>query len=70
MWRHVYQDFSDLSEKEQLALFEAIKETLFPEERADIAKMLKEIRETRFSGGLACLHCGSFAVKKNGKYRT
>lgn len=32
--------------------------------------MLKDIHETRFSGGLACLHCGSVSVKKNGKYRT
>lgn len=69
MWRHVYRDFSDLSKSEQLALFEAMKQDLFPEEREDIAKMLKDIRETRFSGGLACLHCGSVSVKKNGKYR-
>ena len=46
-----------------------LKKTLFPEEQEDIAKMLKDIRETRFSGGLACLHCGSVSVKKNGKYR-
>jgi transposase-like protein len=70
MWRHVYQDFSDLSKSEQFSLFNAIKMTLFPEERADMAKMLNEIRESRFSGGLACLHCGSVAVKKNGKYRS
>lgn len=69
MWRHVYRDFSDLSKSEQLALFEAMKQDLFPEEREDIAKMLKDIRETRFSDGLACLHCGSVSVKKNGKYR-
>lgn len=69
MWRHVYRDFSDLSKSEQLALFEAMKQELFPEERQDIAKMLKDIRETRFSDGLACLHCGSVSVKKNGKYR-
>ncbi|MDU3869237.1 MAG: IS1595 family transposase [Bacillus paranthracis] len=69
MWRHVYRDFSDLSKSEQLALFQAMKQDLFPEEREDIAKMLKDIRETRFSGGLACLHCGSISVKKNGKYR-
>jgi transposase-like protein len=69
MWRHVYSDFSDLTKSEQLSLFNAIKDTLFPEEQEDIAKMLKDIRETRFSGGLACLHCGSVSVKKNGKYR-
>lgn len=70
MWRHVYEDFSDLSKSEQFSLFNAIKVTLFPEERVDIAKMLKDIRETHFSSGLACLHCGSVAVKKNGKYRS
>lgn len=51
-----------------MSLFNAIKDTLFPEEREDISRMLKNIRETRFSGGLACLHCGS-VYKKNGKYR-
>ncbi|GKU82844.1 hypothetical protein NCCP28_22400 [Niallia sp. NCCP-28] len=66
---HVYRDFSDLSKSKQLALFEAMKQDLFPEEREDIAKMLKDIRETRFSDGLSCLHCGSVLVKKNGKYR-
>ena len=69
MWRHVYRDFSDLSKTEQLALFEAIKQDLFLEEREDIAKMLKDIRETRSSDGLAYLHCGSPSYKKNGKYR-
>ncbi|MGW9103409.1 IS1595 family transposase [Priestia megaterium] len=69
MWMHVYRDFSDLSKSEQLALFKVMKRDLFPEERQGIAKMLKAIRETRFSDGLACLHCGSVSVKKNGKYR-
>lgn len=69
MWRHVYRDISELSKSEQLALFEAMKQDLFPEEREDIAKRLKDIRETRFSDGLVCLHCGSVSVKKNGKYR-
>lgn len=55
--------------RSNFALFEAMKLDLFPEERQDIAKMLKDIRETRFSDGLACLHCGSVSVKKNGKYR-
>ena len=64
MWRHVYRDFSDLSKSEQLALFEAMKQDLFPKEREDIVKMLKDTRETRFSGGLACLHYGSVSVKK------
>ncbi len=33
MWKHVYRDFDDLSKSEQLALFEAMKQDLFPEER-------------------------------------
>ncbi len=70
MWQHVYRDFSDLSKREQLNLFKAIKEDLYPEEEPSIGNLLKDIRETRFSGGLACLHCGSVAVKRNGKYRS
>lgn len=69
MWRHVYRDFNELSKSEQLALFEAMKQDLFTKEREDIARMLKDIRENRFSDDLACLHCGSVSVKKNGKYR-
>lgn len=70
MWQHVYRHFSDLPKLDQLDLFKAIKEDLFPEEEASIGKLLKDIRETRFSGGLGCLHCGSVLVKRNGKYRS
>jgi transposase-like protein len=62
--------FERPTKSEQFSLFNAIKNTLFPEERSDISNMLEDIRETRFSGGLACLHCGSIAIKKNGKYRS
>ncbi len=31
MWLDIYRDFSDLSPKEQLKFFAAIKEDLFPE---------------------------------------
>ena len=32
MWRNVYEDFSELTKQEQLALFEAVKKDLFPAE--------------------------------------
>lgn len=70
MWLEIYEDFSELSKAEQLALFEAMKEDLFPEEPEKITKLLKSIRESRFSSGLACVHCGSMSVKRNGKYRS
>ncbi|QMV44023.1 hypothetical protein FPL14_24745 [Cohnella cholangitidis] len=62
-WRSVYGDFSDLPKPEQLRLFQAIQETLFPEPKEDIANMVGDIQEVRFSGGLACVHCGSIAIK-------
>lgn len=68
-WRHAYEVFYDLPEKDQHRLLEAIKNTLFPE-NTNLTGMLKEIRETRFSSGMACVHCGSKAVKRNGKYKT
>jgi transposase-like protein len=69
-WKNVYEDFYDLPKSEQLRLFQAIKDTLFPEPKEDIAKIVGEIREVRFSGGLACVHCGSVNIKRNGKYRS
>lgn len=70
MWRDVYEDFSELTKSEQIALFEAMKQDLFPEEPDKITKLLKTIREARFSSGIGCVHCGSTAVKRNGKYRS
>lgn len=32
MWRDVYEDFSELTKSEQIALFEAMKQDLIPEE--------------------------------------
>jgi len=52
-WHDVYQDFYTLPKKEQLELFRAIKKDLFPEPKSDISKMVREVRETRFSKGLA-----------------
>jgi transposase-like protein len=69
-WRYVYRDFSDLSTAAQYRLFEAIKDTLFPSTTTLDHNLVKEIRETRFSKGLACVHCGSKSIKRNGKYRS
>lgn len=70
MWLDVYEEFSELSKSEQLALFEVMKQDLFPEEPDKINKLLKSLREARFSSGLGCVHCGSTDVKRNGKYRS
>ncbi len=70
MWKDVYEEFSELTKSEQMALFDAMKQDLFPEEPDKITKLLKTIREARFASGMACVHCGSTSVKRNGKYRT
>lgn len=70
MWKSVYADFTDLTETEQIELFNAMKQDLFPDEPDKITKLLDKIRETRFSSGLVCVHCGSTSLKRNGKYRT
>lgn len=57
-WHDIYKDFNTLLKEEQLELFRAIKRDLFPESKNDISKMIGEVRETRFSKGLACVHCG------------
>lgn len=70
MWEDVYKDFGDLPKSEQIAMFEAIKKDLLPDEPDKITKLLKSIREARFASGLGCVHCGSTSVKRNGKYRS
>ena len=62
MWRNVYEDFSELTKSEQIALFEVIQQDLFPEEPDKITKLLKTIREASFSSGMGCVHCGSTSV--------
>lgn len=46
-----------------------MQQDLFPKSLYKLDKLLTNIRESRFSSGLGCLHCGSTAVKRNGKYR-
>lgn len=70
MWEDVYEEFSELKKSEQIALFKAIKQDLFPDEPDKITKLLNSIRESRFASGMGCLHCGSTSVKRNGKYRS
>jgi len=68
MWKGVYEEFSELTKSEQMALFNAMKQDLFPDEPDKITKLLKSIREARFASGMDCFHCGSLSVKRTGKY--
>jgi transposase-like protein len=69
-WLDVYEDFDDLNKAEKMRLFEAIEDTLFPEPRLKLDIVAVEVRDSRFNPGLACVHCGSKSVKRNGKYRS
>lgn len=60
MWLDIYEEFNELTKEEKLALFEAMKQDLFPEEPEKITKLLNSIRESRSS-----VHCGSISVKRN-----
>ena len=53
-WLKIYENFTDLPAKEQHNLFEAINKTLFPAPK--VQGLLGDIREAKFSSGLACLH--------------
>ena len=70
MWLDVYEEANELTKEDQIELFNALKKDLFPDEPDKITKLLKTFRENRFNSGLACVHCGSTTVKRNGKYRT
>jgi hypothetical protein len=54
MWESVYEEFSELTKSEQMALFNAMKQDLFPDELDKITLLLKSIRENRFASGLGC----------------
>ncbi|MBA9024729.1 transposase-like protein [Peribacillus huizhouensis] len=66
----MWKDVSELTKSEQIALYNAMKQDLFPDEPDKITKLLKSIREARFASGLGCVYCGSTSVKRNGKYRS
>jgi transposase-like protein len=58
MWRYVYEAVGELKKADQLALFKAMKQDLYPKEENKMGKLLPKIKESRFSSGLCCLHCG------------
>ena len=62
-WIELYEKFYDMPHTEKLKLFDAIKETLYPERKNNLINMVDGIREVRFSNGLACIHCGSSNVR-------
>ncbi|MEK4536483.1 hypothetical protein NST21_14305 [Peribacillus sp. FSL K6-1552] len=64
MWLDIYEQLSALPKGEQMKLFYAIKDDLFPDSTANISDKIVDIREKRFSNGLACVHCGSMSVKR------
>lgn len=70
LYEQFYEQFHELSESEQKAFLNAIKQDFFQDEPDTITILLEKIREARFSSGLYCLHCGSTAVKRNGTYRS
>lgn len=70
MWLDIYEMFSELSQQDKQQLFGAIKDDLFPDKRTNITQLVDDVREKRFSNGLACVHCGSLSLKRNGKYRS
>lgn len=53
MWLDVYEEANELTKEEQFELFNALKNDLFPDEPDKITKLLKSIRESRFSSGIA-----------------
>lgn len=67
-WLDLYAQFTDLSEEDKRQLFEMIKNDVNAEPRKIIG-LYEGIRETCFRNGLACVHCGSLRVKRNGTYR-
>jgi hypothetical protein len=63
MWLDVYEQFSELTESERLALFNAMKQDLFPDDPSKITKLLKDIREARFASGMACVHSEALLLR-------
>lgn len=68
MCKEVYAVYSDLPDKEKEMFIHAIERDKSVN-NSNLAKLLDDIREARFSEGLACVHCGSTSVVRHGKYR-
>jgi transposase-like protein len=64
----ISKSFNLLSPGEQQRLFYSIKDYLFPDTKPDIHGRIKDIREARNAGGMACPHCGGQHVVRFGKY--
>lgn len=62
MWLDMYERFSDLTKDEQIKLFFAMKEDLFLDSTTNISYIIVDIREKRFSIGLACVHWNDLTV--------
>ena len=45
MWLDMYEQFSDLTKDEQIKLFFAMKEDLFPDSTTNISNKIVDIRE-------------------------
>lgn len=61
MWEDVYQTYFDLPDSEKEKFIRAIERDKTANS-SDIAKLISNIREARFSEGLGCVHCGSTTV--------
>lgn len=48
MWRYVYEAVREFKKTDQLALFKAMKQDLYPEEENKMEKLLPKIKESRF----------------------
>lgn len=63
----ILAEINELSRYEKTAIFNALKDNLYPSSQA-IGQVVEELRETKFSSGLACPHCNDNLVVKNGKF--
>ncbi|MGG2095735.1 IS1595 family transposase [Bacillus sp. S13(2024)] len=66
--KDAYEFVRQLSLEEQKKLHLALGHD-FEDTDPPSSQLIRDIRETRFHDGLACVHCGSKAVKRNGTYR-
>jgi len=63
----ILDEINELSRYEKTAIFNALKDNLYPSSQA-IGQVVEELRETKFSSGLVCPHCNDNFVVKNGKF--
>lgn len=63
MLEDVYADFTELPKQGQIKLFNHLKSEFFSNGEDEMKDTFTTIRETPFSEGLGCVHCGSVKVK-------